>query len=175
MWWKTALIIVSIPIAALLIVAILGLFLPKGHTASRSVSYGRSAETVWSVITEFEAHPSWRPEIERVERLEDRDGRAVWREVRGSGDTLSMEVIELDPSRRMVTRVVDNPNFGGTWTWEIEPTGDRSCTLTITEDGEIYNPIFRFVAHFIMGYHGTIDSVHRALAKRFGESIDLSD
>jgi hypothetical protein len=52
--------------------------------------------------------------------------------------------------------------FGGTWVYEIVPEGD-SCTLTITEHGKVYNPLFRFVSRFIMGHTATIDSYLAAL------------
>ena len=45
--------------------------------------------------------------------------------------------------------------FGGTWTYRLEPTASGT-RLTITEDGEIYNPTFRFVARFVLGYEGTM-------------------
>jgi hypothetical protein len=45
--------------------------------------------------------------------------------------------------------------FGGTWTYEVRPTPHGS-TLTITEDGEIYNPLFRVMARFVFGYEGTM-------------------
>jgi hypothetical protein len=38
--------------------------------------------------------------------------------------------------------------------------------LRITEEGEVYNPIFRFVSRFIMGHTATIDSYLSAVRKR---------
>ena len=79
------------------------------------------------------------------------------------------------PERRMVTRIADkNPPYGGTWTYEIEP-GDGSSALHITEHGEVYNPIFRFVSRFVMGHTATIDASLRALAKKFGEEVRIED
>ena len=41
--------------------------------------------------------------------------------------------------------------------------------LTITEDGEVYNPLFRFVSRFIMGHTSSIDrylaDVQKALTR----------
>ena len=72
------------------------------------------------------------------------------------------------PSRRVV-RIADRTlPFGGTWTYTIAPDGDAS-RLSITEDGEIYNVIFRFVARFFMGYTSTMDEALRDIARKFGE------
>ena len=47
-------------------------------------------------------------------------------------------------------------------------TPDQSGSLVrITEDGEIYNPLFRFMARFIFGHEGTIASYLLDLDKRF--------
>ena len=41
--------------------------------------------------------------------------------------------------------------------------------MRITEDGEIYNVIFRFVARFFFGYTASIEGYLRDLGHRFGE------
>lgn len=173
MWWKIGLLVLAVPLVAILLVAIAGSMLPKTHTASRRVRYERPPDAVWAVIADLASHPSWRKDVREVRRLPDRDGQPVWQEVRQRGDTMNMQVIEFDPPRRMVTRVVDNKMFGGTWTWEVRPDAGSGSTLTITENGEIYNPIFRFVARYVMGYRGTMDGVHRSLAASLGQNIQL--
>jgi len=54
------------------------------------------------------------------------------------------------------------------WVHEIslEPGGSM---LQITENGEIYNPLFRFMSRFVFGYTATIDAFIQALKARFGE------
>ena len=41
--------------------------------------------------------------------------------------------------------------------------------MRITEDGEIYNVIFRFVARFFFGYTASIEGYLRDLGHCFGE------
>jgi hypothetical protein len=48
-----------------------------------------------------------------------------------------------------------------------ETNGSR---LNITERGEIYNPVFRFVSRFILGYTGTLDTYLKDVARKFGEN-----
>ncbi len=170
---KWILIPLGVLVVAMVVIVILGLLIPKTHTASRKVTYNQDPLVLWQAISDFEHHAAWRPDIKRVERLEDRNGHAVWREVRNRGDTLNMEVIEFEPPKRMITKVVDNRQFGGTWTWEIEPMGDSAAALTITENGEIHNPIFRVVARFFMGYHTTMDAFLKALGAKFGEQVSF--
>jgi uncharacterized protein YndB with AHSA1/START domain len=172
---KWLLIIVGVIVGLVLIVTIIGALLPKKHTASRTARFNQPADRVWRIITDHANEPTWRGDIRKKERLPDQGGHAVWREHRGRGDVLTLETIELQPPSgtspgRMVGRIADeNLPFGGTWTFVLTPEGAAACTLTITEDGEIYNPIFRFMARFVIGYHGSIDGYLRALGNKCRE------
>ena len=46
-----------------------------------------------------------------------------------------------------------------------EPNG---TTLTITEDGEVYNPIFRFMSRFVFGHEATMATYLSAAQKKLG-------
>lgn len=147
----------------LLLIVLIGACLPQKHTVSRTVSLHRPAETVWSLIS---GPPSWRPDVTNYQELPPLGDHRLWRETDKHGQTITFEAIESTPPRRLVTRIADlKLPFGGTWTYEIVPTGD-SCTLTITENGEVYNPLFRFVSRFIMGHTATIDAYLAALNKK---------
>ena len=82
---------------------------------------------------------------------------------------MTLVVERMEPPRLLVGRIADpGLPFGGTWTYEIVPVSDGS-RLRITEDGEIYNPIFRFMARFIFGYEGTIRGYMASLQKRLAQ------
>lgn len=143
-----------------LLVIVIGMFLPKGHVVSRTVSLQQPAETVWKLIA---GPPNWRPDIRNYEPLPERDGHRVWRETGKDGQAITYEEMESLPPTRLVTRIADPQlPFGGTWTYDIKPDGQR-CSLTITENGEVYNPLFRFVSRFVMGHTATIDAYIKAL------------
>jgi uncharacterized protein YndB with AHSA1/START domain len=129
----------------------------------------QAPEAVFSVISNFQQAPSWRPDIKQVEILPPENGHVRFRE-QGSNGSITYEVTDIQPPRRMVTRIVDKSlPFGGSWTYELTPTSD-GCRLTITENGEVYNPVFRFVSRFIIGQTRTIDEYLNNLRRRFGVS-----
>lgn len=157
-------------------VVIVGLLLPQNHSSLRTARFRQAPESIWAAITDHAGEAAWRTDITNKERLDDRHGHPVWCETSKRGERMSFETIAFEPPRRMVTRIADdNLPFGGTWTWDIKPVpGDAGAsTLTITEDGEIYNPVFRFVARFIIGYRGTMDAYLKALSARCGHSPDF--
>jgi hypothetical protein len=137
---KWILIAISGLAALVALAAIIGATLPRNHVASRSLTLRRPPQEIWHVIMQATAASS-----------------------------VPVDLVESDPPRRQVTRVKDTEkNFGGTWTITITPTASGG-TLTITEEGWVGNPIFRFVSRYVMGHHATIDGMLKDVAKRFNE------
>ncbi len=86
---------------------------------------------------------------------------------------ITFEEASCDPPRLYRSRIADKKlPFAGTWTWEIAATQD-GCTCRITEEGEVYNPVFRFVGTFIIAHTKTIDDYLDALGKKFGERVKI--
>lgn len=162
--------IAGVLVLVVVVVAAIGLVLPKGHVASAAARYRASPDTVWAALTDVPGLASWRADLTKVETLPDRDGRRAWRET-GKDGTVTYETVETDPPRRLVTRIADTGlPFGGSWTYELTPV-DGGTRLTITERGEVYNPIFRFMARFVFGYTATMTGVLQSLGRKFGEDV----
>jgi uncharacterized protein YndB with AHSA1/START domain len=152
-------------------VVVVGMLLPRSHVASVSASYRASPDALWTTLTDIPALPTWRPDLTRVEPLPDREGRRRWRETTKSG-TVTYEVMEAEPPQRLVARIADEGlPYGGTWTYEILPA-EGGSRLTITERGEIYNPLFRFMARYVFGYTSGMEAVLRALGRKHGEEVE---
>jgi hypothetical protein len=122
---------------ALLAAIVLGAFgfgssLPVAHVAARSRKVPARAEIVWGLINDPVATKGW-------------------------GGDVKTEVVEQDAPRLLVTKIVGQKAFGGTWTFEVAPEGHEASTLTITERGEVYNPLFRTVMRLV-GQTRTIDA-----------------
>jgi uncharacterized protein YndB with AHSA1/START domain len=159
--------------ASALVVAV-GAMLPREHSVSRTAPLNRPPDVLWEAITDFAGQVSWREDLHHVERLPDMDGRQVWKETNKRGQALTMETVESVPPSRLVRRIADdNLPFGGSWTYEIGQYGEVAA-LTITENGEIYNPFFRFVSRFIIGHTATIDGYLMALSKKLGVEVSIT-
>ena len=75
----------------------------------------------------------------------------------------------------MVTRIADPKlPFGGSWSHQISPV-DGGSSLRITETGEVYNPIFRFVSRFFIGHAASIEKYFTALGNKFGERVTIEE
>ena len=164
--------IAGLLVLVVLIVCAIGYMLPKSHVASVSARFAASPDSIWTSLTDVPAFPKWRPGLVSVELLPDENGQRGWREI-GKHDAVTYRVVESAPPRRLVTRIADQTlPYGGSWTYDLTPDGSGT-RLTITEHGEVYNPIFRFVSRFFLGYTSTMEGVLRALGTRHGETVAL--
>jgi Polyketide cyclase / dehydrase and lipid transport len=147
---------------------VLGSLLPKRHLASRSATYRATPEQIYALIA---GPQNWRPDLLRSEAVPDVNGRELVRETTRDGKTVTYEVLDRIPNRSIRRRII-TPNlpYSGTWTYSLDARG-QDTTLRISEDGEVYNPVFRFVSRFVLGHTHTIDSYLRALGKSMGQEI----
>lgn len=159
--------------ALIALMAIAGSFMPKSHTATRSAVIGKPPEVLWQVLTDCSSFPQWRPDVKTVEILPDRNGRKTWRED-GKNGKITLETIESSPPTRLILKIADpDLPFGGTWTYQVEPAAAGS-KITITENGEIYNPIFRFMGRVFFSQTASIEGYLTSLARKFGEEVQLA-
>ena len=169
--------------AIVALVAMVGAMLPKGHVAARAARFRQSPDAVWRAITGYEEFPKWRPGVQSVTRLPDANGHLVFMEKSGAGSSaqeIPYEIVEsVAPEGgapgRLVARIADEKlPFGGSWMYEVSAV-DGGTVLRITEQGEVYNPIFRFVSHFFMSQTKTMEDYLDALGKKFGETVTISE
>jgi hypothetical protein len=162
-------IALAILLGLVVLLVVIGYALPKRHVAARAIVLRQNPADVFALISDFKNGASWRSGLQQVEMLPDREGHTRFRE-RSKNGALTFEVVEWNPAQRMVTQIDSTGMpFGGVWIFEVSPETNGS-RLNITERGEIYNPVFRFVSRFILGYTGTLDTYLKDAARKFGES-----
>lgn len=161
--------VVVVLIAIMVIVVGVGYALPVKHTATRTANVRAPRDSVYALITNFTAFPTWRAGVTSVETVAHADGVVSYREKGKDGDILYVVDESVAPSR-LVTRIADAKlPFGGTWTFDLTER-DGQTEVRITEHGEVYNPLFRFMSRFVFGHTSTIDAYLVDLSRRFAAS-----
>lgn len=145
---------------------LVGALLPPQHVAICRLRVGRPRAEVFQLLREFEAYPSWRKELRRVEVIPPSPSGALrWREMTGD-EALTLELVEARQDEALVVRIADPKlPYGGTWSYRLEPDGPGTL-LTVQEDGVVRDPIYRVLARFVFGHTGTMRSVLASLATR---------
>lgn len=167
---KLALIIVAIVVALAVVILVIGAALPRSHVVSRQIILHRLPDEIYQSLRDFNAAPSWRSDLERVEMIAMADNHVRFRE-HGKQGAVTYDLVEDQPGEKMVTRLADlDLGYSGTWTYTFTEDAGRT-RVQITEAGEVSNILFRFMSRFVFGQSGTIEKYLTALGKKFGEDV----
>ncbi|HEY5921259.1 MAG TPA: hypothetical protein VIV11_06295 [Kofleriaceae bacterium] len=161
--------------ALVVIMAIIGATLPREHVAARRAKLAKPASDVWLALSDLDGQTSWRKGLRKVEHLDARDGKPCFREITAQG--VITYVIDEDraptssaPGIR-ITRIADERlPFGGRWIYELASSDGTApdSTLTITEDGFVKNPVFRFLSKTVFSQSATLEHFLRNLGTHLG-------
>ena len=158
--------IVGVIVILVALVLGVGAMLPQNHVATRTVELPQPPDRVWNAVADVAKYPSWRSNVTSVDILPTPTGAtAAWREHDRHGSLAYVASDAVEPTH-LTTRISDTDKpFGGGWTFDIAQSKSGGSILTITEHGEVYNPLFRFVSRFIIGHTATIDTYIGDLTK----------
>src|SRR4051812_1947503 len=111
-------IVAGIGVVALIVVAV-GDSLPKGHKVTRIAKGAGARAMVYSLLSDVDRYPAWRPGVKARARRPDRDGRPAWTET-VSGMKIPLYFERMERPTVLVARIA-GPSlpFGGTWTSRI--------------------------------------------------------
>lgn len=160
---KYLLLLIGVIICIVLIIVIIGCLLPVKHTVSIELSLNAGSKEVWQRLRDIKAYPQWRNRLQSVEVQSD----SSWIEVDKKSHRLPLKIVSEEPMQKLVTEInsKDLP-FGGTWVFTLRAVGGQTI-VTIRENGEVYNPVFRFVSKYIMGHTASINQYAKDLEGSF--------
>jgi hypothetical protein len=166
-FFKVIGVIVIVLAAAAALLAAVGMALPASHEATRSARIGAPPSAIYPVLITPEAYGEWRPDVERVERMDSDRFRE-----HGAHGPIVFRITERDPPARLVVAVddVDQP-FTGAWTIDLQPEGPASTRVRITERGAVPNPVFRALSRAFMSPTESLETYLRNLGRRFGQDV----
>jgi uncharacterized protein YndB with AHSA1/START domain len=140
-----------------------GSSMPRQHIAMETVNLAAAPEVVYKAVRDLETAATWRSDLQRVEIVETKGDRVVYREI-GDGGVTTFQLTEDVPNERLVTEITDiGKAFSGRWVFQFAPAEGGGTRLTITEVGDVTNPVLRFFAGTFFGYEGAIRQYIRDL------------
>ena len=147
------------------VAAVIGSRLPKAHVASGSRAFHQPPQQVYAIARNFQDAASWRPDVSKIEVFDGPPGQVRFRE-HGKHGVVNYGLVEDVPGHRMVTRILDTDlGYSGSWTYVFAASGDGTV-LTITENGEVSNVLFRFMSRYFFSQTATIEAYLAALGRR---------
>lgn len=171
---KVLLICLAVLLLSILLVVGIGMLLPQSHVVVRSMLLKQKRDAVYALISDMKNAPAWRKDIGSVEEVKSEADETLYREKSKHG-TLTYRIVKREPPQKFVTAIADkDAPFGGSWIFDLTEEGDGT-RITITERGEVYNPVFRFMAKYVFGHHKTMETYLANLAARFSETAAIEE
>ncbi len=154
---KIILIVVIIVVVIINIPVIGGLFLPKSHTVTKTIHLNYDIENVWVYITNVQQYPKWLHRVKKVEVVSTNpQGLTSWQEHYQYDKPTMFQIKESYPYSNLVIKTADlETPFTGKWIINLKEE-ENGTLLTITEQTEIYNPIYRSLA-YMRGQDSNLD------------------
>lgn len=145
-----------------------GLATPRAHVASRTIQLRASPQAVWELVHNVAGYPDWRDDIQSVSVSTEGNAPLQWTEV-GRQKSLSYRASAVDAPHRFASQIADDDlGYSREWLYVITPT-DGGTRVTITESGQVGNPVVRFFSTHFIGYTRAIDTYLTELALQLGE------
>ena len=155
-------------VGAVVVMSLLGWWMPSRYVTSQSLLLPVPVAEVWASLVDYPGQTAWRRGLSAVDRLPDDGPTEVWRERFGRSATLSRTIEARSPAWLVRESAAEGEAVRRRWEFALEPVVTPSNTrITLTERGEIRNPLRRFVVRFITGRSRTLRNFLRDLAGRF--------
>lgn len=164
MFW--ILLVMGLIVSLIAAMVVGGMVTPRKHVAGRVLQLQASPETVWEKISNVANYAEWRDDVMSVDARTDSNSVLTWTEI--GSNSLSYAAVTNEPPHRFTSRITDEDlGYSGEWQFVLTPSGSGT-RLTITEHGEVPNPVMRFIGS-LMGHAGSIERYMRHLALSLGE------
>ncbi len=163
---------IALLVVLMLVMRVLGGRLPEEHVASVTLPLKQAPETVFDLIADCAGHVHWSPGVNKVVRVEDRNGHEAWRQTMGR-NSFVLETTLADRPRKFVRTIDDEHKmFSGRWEYEIIPVAG-GCRVKLTEYGRIPNRVARFMMQKLMDTSMYVKKHLRGLAAKFNEPANF--
>jgi hypothetical protein len=174
LWLWIILGVVGLLALAFFVMSAIGKGLDPKHVVTASLHVNRTPAEVHALVADLEAWPTWCRNVQKVEKLPDRDGHPMVRMHMGRNRMVLKVTVNHAPTRFAMTIDDESKFFAGVWEYHMnaEVNGTR---LKLTEHGEVRPALPRFMLKYLVDPSKYLKSHLRDVATRFGEPPQISD
>jgi len=153
-------------ILILLIILIVGIFLPKKRILTKQTVFDAPIEKVYNTVTN---NHDWqyRTSLEKLKILESNNGFEIWEET-SKGYTIRFKTREKKPYA-LYSFEMESKQFAGYWFAEFETVEKGKTRFSATESIEYKNPFIRTLAYTFMNLDGLMETYQNDLRKKLIE------
>ena len=135
------------------IVLIIGLFLPKERTFTRTALLNSDVTKVFHLVTDFKNQTTWRNDVKEIIVIDNNS----WTEVPKNGTAITFKVKQKVENEIFEMEIIEPKNFNGYWVGTFKQTKRGETAIEFKEVVTISNPFFRTLSYLFVDLDKTMD------------------
>jgi hypothetical protein len=151
--------------AIIAIVLIIGLFLPKERTFTKTAVLNSDVTKVFNIVTDFKNQTSWRNDVKEIIVIDNN----TWTEVPKKGTAITFKVKQKVENEIFEIVIIEPKNFNGYWIGTFKQTKVNQTAIEFKEVITISNPFFRTISYVFVDLDKTMDLYLQNLKQKLGE------
>ena len=140
-------------VAIIAIVLIIGLFLPKERTFTKTAVLNSDVKKVFNIVTDFKNQTSWRNDVKEIIVIDN----YTWTEVPKKGTAITFKVKQKVENEIFEIEIIEPKNFNGYWVGTFEQTKPNETAIEFKEVVTFSNPFFRTISYLFVDLDKTMD------------------
>jgi hypothetical protein len=152
-------------VAIIAIVLIIGLFLPKERTFTKTAVLNSDVTKVFNIVTDFKNQTTWRNDVKEIIVIDNN----TWTEVPKKGTAITFKVKQKVENEIFEIKIIEPKNFNGYWIGTFKQTKVNQTAIEFKEVITISNPFFRTLSYLFIDLDKTMDLYLQNLKQKLGE------
>ncbi len=151
-------------VAIIAMVFIIGLFIPKERTFTKTAVLHSDVNKVFNLVSDFKNQTTWRNDVKEVIVI---DGN-TWTEVPKKGTPITFKTKQKIQNELFEIEIIEPKNFSGYWVGTFEQT-TAGTKVVFKEVVTIDNPLFRVMSLIFVDLDKTMEVYLNNLKTKLGE------
>jgi hypothetical protein len=140
-------------VALIAIVLIIGLFLPKERTFTKTAMLNSDVTKVFNLVSDFKNQTTWRNDVKEIIGIDEN----TWTEVPKKGTAITFKVKQKIENEIFEIEIIEPKNFNGYWVGTFKQTKENQTAIEFKEVVTISNPFFRTISYLFVDLDKTMD------------------
>jgi hypothetical protein len=139
-----------------LLMSLFVVFLPSERSYSKTEIINANVDKVFAIVTNLEAQ-TWRTDNPSIQILDKTSGSEVWIEKPKHGPEIKFRTKTKQAPNLFVIEIIDNSQFGGTWTGKFSSTSDGKTRIEFTESVSLNGFVSKLFSYMFFYIEKTVE------------------
>lgn len=145
-----------VALGIVLLLSLFVVFLPSERSYSKTEIINANVDKVFAIVTNLDAQ-GWRKDAPNIQIEDMTSGSEVWIEKPKQGPDIRFRTKTKQAPNLFVIEIIDNPQFGGTWTGKFSSTNDGKTKIEFTESVSLNGFVSKLFSYLFFNIEKTVE------------------